>query len=99
MERIEACEGFEVLQAYGATRWAVYRDSRSIRCDKCGEYIRGVYRFEVTRGGSSRFVCTSHPNLVVVPRVVGLEVEGIPAPRAGSYGARRLEALAARGAA
>jgi hypothetical protein len=100
MERIEACEGFEVLQARGAARWAVYEDPRAMRgaCDDCAAPLRGHYRLVVDFRGSSRRVCVRHPK-PVVPRVTGIDIEGMERPRPGSWGDQRLQELLARGAA
>jgi hypothetical protein len=104
MERIEACEGFEVLQARGkGSRWAVYRDARECECDACGAKVT-TYRIEHAAGVDghlfySRIVCPTHVVGVTVPRVIGADIEGVPAPRPGSPGALRMADLASRGAA
>ncbi len=97
MERVDQCEGYDVLQARGAARWAVYRGARGMgACDECGSPLDGPFRLEVQPSSAvtRRCVCVHHPIGVTVPRVVGTDIEGVPAPRPGSYGAMRIDAIA-----
>ena len=102
-ERIDQCEGFDVLAARGkGSRWSVHRGNRSLgACPICGAGVgHGTYRAEYDHATKeTRFVCVSHPVGVSVPRVVGTDIEGIPAPVPGSWGAYRMDELAARGVA
>lgn len=98
-ERIDQCEGFDVLAArMKGSRWAIYRGTASLgACDACGAPVGiGEYRSEYDYGfGDTYRYCTHHPIVVVVSRVRGIDIEGVPRPPAGSPGEARLRALAA----